>query len=266
MKLSFLFTDIVPDVAELDHRMAALSDLGYRGVDLPVSHPLPYSVEEIEALSRRNELPVVALATGWSYGCEGLCLASPDEVARGRAVGRLIQYTRSAARLGSMLSIGRMQGQSNDERNQQLGRERIEDSLAMLSCYAVDLGARIVLKPVNHLQGSFFNTAAEVAALIDELSLPATGVMLDTMHMHLEERSPIETIRRYGSRTWHFQLCETNGGPFGSGGLDIPQALDALAQSGYDRFVSVKIYRKVAWEEAARGAIAYLRDHCGRFH
>jgi sugar phosphate isomerase/epimerase len=265
MKLSFLFTDVVPDLAELARRMEILSGLGYRGVELTAAHPLPYGVEEIEGLSRRFELPVVALSTGWSYGGEGLCLSTPDDVLRGRSVGRLLHYARSAARLGAMLGVGRIMGRLSDEPDEALALARIEDALRLLACSAEDLGARVVLKPVNHLLAGFVNTVDEVVRLIEWTRSPALGLVLDTMHMNIEESSVAETTRRHGGRAWHFHLCETNGGPLGSGGLDVHKVLSALVQSGYDRFVSVKVYRKATWEDAARGAIEHLRTQGWRF-
>jgi hypothetical protein len=35
-----------------------------------------------------------------------------------------------------------------------------------------------------------------------------------------------------------------------------------LAEIGYSHFASVKIYRKADWEEAARGAMTFLRENC----
>ena len=67
-----------------------------------------------------------------------------------------------------------------------------------------------------------------------------------------------EAIRLHGPRALHVHLCETNGGPFGSGGLDFARVLSALAAAGYDRYASVKVYRKAGWEEAARSSAAFL--------
>jgi D-psicose/D-tagatose/L-ribulose 3-epimerase len=86
--------------------------------------------------------------------------------------------------------------------------------------------------------------------------------MLDTIHLNIEERSALDAIRRHGPRIRHFHLCETNDGPYGTGNLDFPAVLAALRISGYDRYASVKIYRKAPWEEAARAAAAFLR-RCG---
>jgi sugar phosphate isomerase/epimerase len=104
----------------------------------------------------------------------------------------------------------------------------------------------------------FNHTAAEVTELIERIGSPAASAMLDTIHMNVEEHSMLDTIRRYGNRIGHFHLCESNGGPFGSGNLDFAQVLDALDAVSYDKYVSIKIYRGATWEVAARSGIEFL--------
>ena len=118
----------------------------------------------------------------------------------------------------------------------------------------------VVIEPVNHQQVGFNNTAAEAAAMAARVGVPALGYMLDTIHLNIEEHSVLGAIREYGPRARHFHLCETNGGPYGSGGIDFPAVLAALRAVKYPHFLSVKIYRKVAgWDEAATGAAEFLR-------
>jgi sugar phosphate isomerase/epimerase len=120
-------------------------------------------------------------------------------------------------------------------------------------------GVSLVIEPVNHLQVGFNHTVAEAAALADRVGSPALGVMLDTFHMNIEEPSVAAAIELYAPRARHVHLCETNGGAFGSGGLDFRGVLSGLEQAGYDRVVSTKVYRRCGWEEAARSSAAFLR-------
>src|SRR5437763_16749868 len=103
MKLSFLIYVPVTDPGELDRRMERIAGLGYQGIELTASHPVPYPIEEVVALSGKHNLPVVSLLSGWSYANEGLCLASPKADVRQRAVDRLIEYNGHAGRLGVVL-------------------------------------------------------------------------------------------------------------------------------------------------------------------
>jgi sugar phosphate isomerase/epimerase len=260
VKLSFLFYAPIADLGELDRRMATIAGLGYQGIELSASHPLPYPVEEILALSRKHRLPVVSLLSGWSYANEGLCMSSPRAEVRQRAVERLIEYVGVAGKLGAVLVVGLMQGLRSDEPDEAVANERIAACLRPVAAAAVGAGTTVVLEPVNHLQVGFNHTAAEAVAMIERVGSPGLGYMLDTIHLNIEERSILDTIFLHGPYIRHFHLCETNGGPFGTGNLAFPAVLQTLEEVGYEHFASVKIYRKVEWEEAAQSAMAFLRD------
>ena len=130
--------------------------------------------------------------------------------------------------------------------------------LKTIATAAAGQGGTVVLEPVNHLQVGFNHTAAEAAALVQRCGSAGLSYMLDTIHLNIEERSVLDAIWLHGGRIRHFHLCETNGGPYGTGNLDFPGVIQALDQVHYPHFASVKIYRQVNWEEAASGAIAFL--------
>jgi D-psicose/D-tagatose/L-ribulose 3-epimerase len=258
MKLSFLFYEPISDLAELTRRMAALKELGYQGVELTACHPPPYPTDELMRVSRDLDLPVVSFLSGWSYGNEKLCLASPDTDIRRRAVERLVSYAESASQVGAHLVVGLMQGLRSDESDELLAADRIADCLKQVAGRAEAFGGTLVLEPVNHLQVGFHHTAAEAAALVARVGSQALGYMLDTIHVHIEERSMVQTIREHGRSIRHFHLCESNGGPFGTGAIDFLQVLSTLHATGYDRYVSIKIYRKLDWQVAARTAAEHV--------
>jgi len=259
MKFSYLFYEPIPNLPELDRRMRHLAALGYRGIELSAFHPLPYTVADVRALADKHRLPVVSLLSGWSYAEEGLCLSSPDADVRRGAVERLGDYLRQAGALGAVVVLGLMQGLRRDEADEGKAQERIADCLRQAARMAESANSTLVIEPVNHLQVGFNHTAAEVVDLVRRIGSPAVSYMLDTIHLNIEERSILDTIQAHGGNIRHFHLCETNGGPYGSGNLNFPAVLSRLGEVGYPHFVSVKIYRQVDWEEGSRLAADFLR-------
>ena len=85
-------------------------------------------------------------------------------------------------------------------------------------------------------------------------------LMVDTVHMNIEERSLVQPILDCGQQLRHVHLCESNGALFGTGHIDFAAVLRALHSIGYNWFGSVKVYRKAPWEEAARSSIDYLKE------
>src|SRR5258708_21895536 len=235
MKLSFLFYEPIAELAELSRRVELLAALGYQGVELTATYPPPYTADELLRVSERHRMPIVSFLSGWSYAHKNLCLASPDAAVRERAVERLWSYIAYVAPPRAFLVVGLMQGLRSDEPDGALAAGRIADCLRRAADRAAIQGVTLVLEPVNHLQVGFHHTAAEAAELVQRVGSPALSYMLDTIHMHIEEHSVNETIRRHGRQISHFHLCESNGGPFGSGSIDFPQVLTALRTSGYDR-------------------------------
>ena len=263
MKFSYLVYEPVFDLAELTARMERVAELGYEGIELTATYPMGYPIEDLAATAERIGLPVVSLMSGWSYAHEGCCLSSPDVAVRDRAVTRLIDYVGFAARLGSLVAVGLMQGHRTDEPDPATANRRIAEALGRVARVAEDRGVPIVVEPVNHLQVGFNHTAAEVADLVARIGSPAIGLMLDTIHMNIEERSMLDTVRDYGRQARHFHLAETNGSLYGTGNLDFGSVLTALDAVGYEEYVSIKIYRNPSWEEAARSAMAFLRGVSG---
>src|SRR6185503_14291045 len=45
---------------------------------------------------------------------------------------------------------------------------------------------RLAIEPLNRSETDLVNTAADVARMVDEIGLPAAGVMADSYHMNLE--------------------------------------------------------------------------------
>src|SRR4051794_13716831 len=235
--------------------MAVLAELGYDGVEIHATHPLGFAVEDLAARAAELSLPVVSVMSGWSYANEGLSLSTPDDSVRDRAVARLIGYIEMAAKLEALLVVGLLQGLRSDEPDPAVANDRIAGALTHVARVAEDRSVSIVVEPVNHLQVGFTHTAAEASDLVARIGSPAVGLMLDTIHMNIEEHAMLDVIREHGARLRHFHLADTNGGLYGTGNLDFAEVLGALDAAGYDRYVSVKIYRTPSWEAAARSAI-----------
>ncbi len=246
---------------QLERALALLAECGYDGVELNVTEPLGIDVRELARLVEKHELAVPSFLTGEAYN-DGLCLCSADESTRARTVQRLVSYLDVAREFGAFLVIGLLQGQRRDEPDPVVANHRIVEGLKRVAEQAAAKGVDLVVEPVNHLQVGFNNSVAEVRALIAAVGSPAVRPMVDTIHLNIEESSLVEPIRACGRELRHVHLCESSAGRFGSGRIDFAAVREALVEIGYDGFASVKVYRQLAFEEAARSSIAHLR-RCG---
>ena len=239
--------------------LQTLRDCGYEGVELNLTEPTGLDLNQVARWTRELNLQVPSWLTGEAYS-DGLCLSSADPAIRRATVERLIRYLDVAEQFGSILVVGLLQGLRRDEPDALIAGARIREGLRRLADAAERKGIEIVIEPVNHLQVGFHNSVAEVKALIAAVNSPSVKPMIDTLHMNIEEKSLRRPILDCGSALRHVHLCDSNGGEFGSGHVDFSEALRALDDAGYSGFASVKVYRHLGFEAAARTSIEYLRS------
>ena len=261
MRYSFILMDRLatidaPDGLRRVFRM--LRDAGYAGVELNLTEPLGIDPDLLERLLAETGLVVPSFLTGEAYH-DGLCLSAVDPARRQGATERLISYLPTAKRFGSILVVGLLQGTRRDEPDERVAHARIVESLRPVARAAEVAGVELVIEPVNHLQVGFHNSVAEVMGLIDEIGSPAIRPMVDSIHMNIEEASLTRPILDLGSRLRHVHLCENHGGQFGTGLIDFASILQALRTIQYDGFASVKVYRKLSLDVAAKTSLAHLQ-------
>ena len=171
-------------------------------------------------------------------------------------------------------TVGRTWRQTPDERAATL--DMLCGHLIDLATYAHDHGVVLGLEPLNRFETSLVNTAEQVMEIVDRVDHPGCGVLLDTFHMNIEEKSLGGAIRRCGDKLVHLHTCENDRGAPGTGNVpwdDVSQALDDIGYDGplvIESFTSdvVSIARAAAvWRsfEPSQDALAetglrFLRD------
>jgi D-psicose/D-tagatose/L-ribulose 3-epimerase len=122
---------------------------------------------------------------------------------------------------------GQLEDRSGDIR-------RLVSNLRPVADYAGERGVRLGVEPLNRFETSLINTAEQVIDVVDQVDSPACGIMLDTFHMNIEEKSPPDAIRAVGKRLVHFHACGTDRGTPGSDHTDWSAIAAALREIDYD--------------------------------
>jgi D-psicose/D-tagatose/L-ribulose 3-epimerase len=220
-----------------------LSAWGFDLVELPVEDPSDWDPASAADVLREHDLGAT------------VCAVMPpgrELVAADRAtVGATQRYVRccvdAAAALGSGVvagplyaSVGRTWRVEAGERAK-LVRE-LADALSPLAEYAGELGVRLALEPLNRFETSLFNTAEQTLEVVEAVGSPALGLLLDTFHMNIEERSIPAAVRLAGERLFHFHACANDRGAPGADHLDWAGIVGALADVGYDGAVVIESF------------------------
>jgi D-psicose/D-tagatose/L-ribulose 3-epimerase len=114
-------------------------------------------------------------------------------------------------------------------------RKRAVNNLKEVAVIAADHNVKLALEPLNRFEIDMINTVDQGLALIDEIDHPSVGFLLDSFHMHIEEKDSAQAIRKAGQKLFHFHSCENDRCVPGSGQVDwtgIRQALQDINYSG----------------------------------
>ena len=220
------------DVAELAPKVAAL---GFDWIELPIEGTEDINYHEAARIIRDNGLGVsVCAAMGPDRD-----LIHPEAAVRENGAAYLRHCIDAVQTLGGTnlvgplyAAVGRVWQQPADERARDL--DTLEAQLRALAQYAGDRGVVLGVEPLNRFETSFINLATQAVEIVDRVDHPACGIMLDTFHMNIEERSLGDALRTAGHRLRHVHTCENDRGAPGSGHVPWDDVAHALRDIGYD--------------------------------
>ena len=131
--------------------------------------------------------------------------------------------------VGPMYSaVGKTRMLEPAEREQQ--RALAVESLKLLAGYAGERGVRLAVEPLNRFETDLVNTAEQVLELVGMVGADNVGVLLDTFHMNIDEKSLGDAIRLVGDRLLQVHTCENDRGTPGTGHVPWSEVFEALAE------------------------------------
>ncbi|WP_066372288.1 sugar phosphate isomerase/epimerase family protein [Herbidospora mongoliensis] len=215
------------DLAALAPRVAGW---GFDVIELPVEHPGDWDPgRAADVLDEHGLKASVALVM--PPGRE-LVDASADVV---RSTQDYLRHVVDVAvRVGApaiggpaYASVGRTWLLSARERR--AAYAELRENLAPVVDYAAERGVRVGVEALNRYETSLVNTIEQALEAIPE----NCGIMLDSYHMNIEEKSPAEAVRLAGERVAHIQVCGTDRGTPGDDHFDWKAFIDAVTEIGY---------------------------------
>jgi D-psicose/D-tagatose/L-ribulose 3-epimerase len=220
-----------------------IAELGYDLVEVPIEH---VGVLDYVAMAE------VIRACG--LGVSVCAVMSPDRdlIHHDEAIRRngmaYVRHCIDAAKtlgarnvIGPLYSaVGRLWQPSDEERAKE--GELLVSQLRELADYAEANAAVLCLEPLNRFETSLLNLAEQAVAVIDRVAHPACGLLLDTFHMNIEERSIGDAIRLAGARLRHLHACENDRGTPGMGHVPWREVADACRDIAYEGPVVIETF------------------------
>lgn len=249
-----------------------IKGMGYDGVEIPIFDPGAIDVSMVRQALSDSDLRCTtstAMAAGLSLIDENRCK---------QGIEWLVQVVRTAAALGAQILCGPMcvpVGELRGRGYMQAEWDCCVRSFQEVGKIAADEGVTIALEPLNRFETFMLNTVDDGIRLMEQVDHPSVGLLLDTFHMHIEEKSTADAILRAGNHIKHFHCSENDRGTVGTGQVAWKETFRALDEINYGGWLVIESFNAVIpelagatciWrplaespEALAQGSVGYLR-------
>jgi sugar phosphate isomerase/epimerase len=174
-----------------------------------------------------------------------------------------IEHTRACLQLAHDLgapTISIEPGGPLDGRDEAVGLALFEEALDELAPLAESLGVLICVEPEP---GLVIERTEQYLRFVQRLSSPAVAMNFDVGHLYCVGEDPATAVRQLGSQIRHIQIEDIAADRVhrhlapGEGAIDFASLRQALAEIGYDGYVTVELYPYL--EDPSQAAVESLR-------
>jgi D-psicose/D-tagatose/L-ribulose 3-epimerase len=232
--------------------------LGFDVLELCVEDPELVSADELVAA---REHTGIAYSVCGAFGPDR-DLAHADEAPRRAAAEYLRRLIDLAAAVGSPHVCGPMysavgKAHPTEPAEAQREWERAVAGVRAVAEQAAAAGVRLALEPLNRFETDLVNTTEQGLAFCADVGAANVGLLLDTFHLNIEEKSVGGAIRAAGERLFHVHACENDRGTPGTGHVPWREVADALRAIGYDGQLVIESFTPAV--EAIARAVCFWR-------
>ncbi len=175
----------------------------------------------------------------------GLSLIAEDAGARAKTVDFLRRAIEATSTLGASVlagpfcaPVGYLPGRRRTEEEW----KRAADGLRELGPALDAANVMLAVEPLNRFETFFLNTAADGRTLCEQIGHPRIGMLFDTFHANIEEKSMRSALAACGPQLRHVHSCENDRGAPGSGHVAWKEVFAGLRELGYDEWLVIESF------------------------
>lgn len=218
-------------------------DWGYDHVEVCIEDPRVITAGALSAAAAAADLQVLICG---AFG-PNRDVSHEDVHIRQSGIDYLRHCIDFAAAVGSPLVSGPMYATTGQARlleppERQAQWDRAVRSLSDVAAHAKYAGVALAIEPLNRFETDLINTVDQGLALCADIGANNVGLMLDTFHMNIEEKSLPAAIRRAGNKIFNFQAAENDRGTPGTGHTDWDGVIAALQEVDYQGTIVVESF------------------------
>ena len=244
---------------DFEKSLQALKSRGYDGVELMVRDPRIADMAMLSRLLDKYAYEVPVVCTGEIYGQDKLCFSDPSEEVRNEALQRFRAAIDMAHAFSAQINLGRVRGGYHPGIPEDQTRDRIFEAVLDITNHAAKKNVVIALEPVNTLGLNYINTTLEGLEYVKRVGSPNFRLMIDTAHMHIEDRDIEDSVRRSREYVTFVHLADSNRRYPGAGTFDFPAFIRLLKDVRYTDWVSVEVFPMPDQDAALQRSYEYIR-------
>ena len=220
-----------------------VAQLGYDAIEIAVEDPKQIDAEKVAAALRKYNLTAVVCG---AFG------SSRDLTSNDPAIHQeCFDYIEACLKLcnqwdtnflaGPMYSaVGKRRMLSPVDRKKEwdLAVKNVRIACEM----AAQHHCQLAIEPINRFESDLINSAADVCQLVKEINHPAAKISLDSFHMNIEEKNPLEAILQAGENLIHMQISENHRGIPGTGITPWNDYANGLNKINYQGMISLESF------------------------
>lgn len=244
---------------DLEAGIASAAEAGFDGVEIFPSHADDIDGYRLRGWLQSHSISFAAMGTGAGWLTRKLRLTDPDPWIRAAArdfIGAIIDL---AGGFGAPAIIGSMQGRHGDGVSREQALDWLRAELDQLGPRAHAHGVPLLYEPLNRYETNLFNTLSEAAGFLETLNTGNVKLLADLFHMNIEETDPAAALLKSGNKVGHVHFADSNRRAIGFGHTRIEPIAKALADVGYEGFVSGEILPWPDPHSAARQTMASFK-------
>lgn len=250
--------------ATFAEKLRNLEKYGFEGVELnggALNDPTGFA-------ERRAALKDSAIkASSICGGCPAE-LVHPDRSRRQACADSLKKHLEFAAELGAVGPItvpifnhnDRVPDLSPWKSRAQIERDLLITMLQNLAPFAEQVGATILLEPLNRYESNSLPTQKDGAEVVRAIGSKGVRLMSDVFHMHIEETNSPNALREVGETIGHVHLADNTRKEPGSGDIDFRAIFAALKEVGFGGYMAFECGLSGPGEEVLPRSVAFLKS------
>lgn len=220
--------------------LESLKSMGYDGVEVPLFN---YDLDYAAWGKKLDDLGLARTAVTVRNADDNPI--SPDAAVRAAGVEGNKKALDCCAAVGATImvgpyhsALGEFTGAGPTEDEWKYG----VDSMQKVAEHAASVGVDLGVECLNRFETYLLNTHSDSARFAREVNNPACGVMYDTFHANIEEKSISQAIKDCSDVLKHVHISENDRSTPGTGNVLWDENFDTLKEVNYDGWMMIEAF------------------------